>query len=236
VHACRASGSRCCGQPAAARRGRRSGRRRTKEAAQCLSTPAQEKRLWRLKPLNDHESDQGGGGLRRRGQASGGRHTHGGQCGKTGPPQRVWGNSVGDSRRCYTTGRPLPSPTQKENMQGVRGGGHLPAPAQKERMQGVRGGEHLPAPAHQEPMQGVRGGEHLPAPAPKEPMQRVRGGEPLPAPAQKEHMQGERGGEHLPAPAQKKHMQGVRGGEHLPAPAPEDQLQGLPTANHRGWR
>ena len=43
-----------------------------------------------LKPLNDHGSAHGGGGLRqRRDQASGGRHTHGGQCGKTGPPQRV---------------------------------------------------------------------------------------------------------------------------------------------------
>jgi len=49
---------------------------------------------------------KGGGGLRRRGQASGGRHTHGGQCGKMGPPQRVWGNSGGDSRRCDTQGRP----------------------------------------------------------------------------------------------------------------------------------
>jgi hypothetical protein len=58
-----------------------------------------------LKPLNDHGSAHGGGGLRRRGQASGGRH--GGQCDKTGPPQRVWGNSGGDSRRCYTQGRPI---------------------------------------------------------------------------------------------------------------------------------
>jgi hypothetical protein len=185
------------------------------------------KRSWGLKPLNDHGSAQGGGGLRRRGQASGGRHTHGGQCGKTGPPQRVWGNSGGDSRRCDSQWRPVPSPTQKEHMQGVRGGGHLPAPAPKEHMQGVRGGEHLPAPAPKEPMQGVRGGGHLPAPAPMAHMHGVRGGEHLPAPAPKEPMQGVRGGEHLPAPAHQEHMQGVRGGEPLPAPAPKEPMQGV---------
>ena len=151
-----------------------------------------------LKPLNDHGSADGGGGLRRRGQASGGR-THGGQCGKTGPPQRVWGNSGGDSRRCDTQG-PVPAPAQKEPMQGVRGGEHLPAPAPKEQMQGVRGGGHLPAPARKEPMQGVRGGEHLPATARPEPMQGVRGGEHLPAPAPKERMPGvPRGGRHVNA-------------------------------------
>ena len=64
--------------------------------------------------------------------------------------------------------RPVPSQTQKEHMQGVRGGEPLPAPAPKEPMQGVRGGEPLPAPAPKEPMQGVRGGEPLrpPLPAP----------------------------------------------------------------------
>jgi hypothetical protein len=102
------------------------------------------------------------GGSRRRGQAAEARRARrsGGRC-------------------AQEAAQFLPTPAQKEQMQGVRGREHLPAPARKERMQGVQGGEHLPAPARKEEMQGVRGRGHLPVQAPKEPMQGVRGAEHL---------------------------------------------------------
>ena len=174
---------------------------------------------------------KGGGGLRRRGQASGGRHTHGGQCGKMGPPQRVWGNSGGDSRRCDTQGRPSAEEANARSA-GGRASASTSAEESDARSAGGRASASTSAKgAHARSARGRAICEHQRRRSEckecggpslcQHQRQRSRckecGGASLCQHQRQRSRCKECGGASLwPAPARKEPMQGVRGGERSP--------------------